>query len=130
MRAGARKKVGRAASENAVQAVLIVLLSLVVAWADSTGALPTTGASTFLLQHHDASEVAPILDEVLRPTCCGRRADSIAHAAPATPSVPALRVEVDAARNALHFHGRPEAVREAVTLMRRLDVPATDMRAR
>ena len=106
---------------------LSVLFSLVVAWVDANWVHATTAPTTFVLQHHDVRDVAVILDEVLRPTCCPRRTSVVVRAA-ARPLPPSLRIGADVGRNAVRLRGRPEAVRKAIEVLRILDVPVTEAR--
>ena len=48
--------------------------------------------------------------------------------AAARPLPPSLRIGADVGRNAVRLRGRPEAVREAIELLRILDVPVTAAR--
>lgn len=83
------------------------------------------------LQHTAAADLAPILDEVLRPSsCCVIR--SPAHEPPTgrvpTPVIPELRFTVDERTNSVVLTGPVDGVSAAFELIARLDVP--DARAR
>jgi len=75
------------------------------------------GSAWIVLQHQDAAEAAPILEEVLAPPRCTR--DALGKWLPPEP----VPVEVDSRRNAVRVQGSDALLAEFRELVRRLDVP-------
>ena len=76
------------------------------------------------LRHVAASEIAPLLTEVLEPRIRIRRDRAVeTQQAQATASRATLRCTVDAATNCVLLSGPPDQVQEALELIARLDTP-------
>ncbi len=102
--------------------VLSLLVALLPGSCITSPGTDSSDTHVLLLRHVSAAEVAPILEEVLRPCCCGRTGQTIALAEVLTVGV-SLRVVADPTRNALLVSGTDEQVREVRDLVLRLDLP-------
>lgn len=123
-----RKNVAQAPSDGAMWTASL-LLSLLTACGTRQLSPEEPRSATFLLQHHAASEMAPLLEVLLEPGCRVRRRDS--HPIFAEPPVEkpvVVQVHADTARNALLIRGTEYQVRAALDMAHRLDVPASQPR--
>lgn len=104
----------------------LLLLALLTACGTMQPSPEEPPSATFLLQHQEASEMAPLLEVLLNSSCTGRRRDpQFPPAAPRVEKPVVVQVQADTARNALLIRGTEPQVRAALDMARRLDVPAS-----
>ncbi|HEX6810580.1 MAG TPA: secretin N-terminal domain-containing protein [Planctomycetota bacterium] len=105
----------------------LLLLSLLAACGKRELSPEEPRSATYLVQHHAATELAPILEEVLNFSCTGCRRKWPPPAAPVEKPAP-LHVHADDARNTLLFRGTEHQLQAALDMSRRIDVPPSQER--